>query len=118
MRDAPLVQREAVEQVGHRSRVGVGCQDGTAFAQNNRSGSPTRVPRDNKNAHVAYMREADRDDPERESFNDGDYAVHINVTDQNIVSGENAHPVMTLRMRYNRWKARGDRGRTQKPTGH
>ncbi len=64
------------------------------------------VPCDSKNAHVAYMLAADRDDPEGESFNDGDYAVYINVTDQNIVAGENANPVMTLRMRYDRWKAR------------
>ena len=65
------------------------------------------VPCDSKNAHVAYMLAADRDDPEGESFNDGDYAVYINVTDQNIVAGENANPVMTLRIRYDRWKARG-----------
>ena len=65
------------------------------------------VPCDSKNAHVAYMLAADCDDPEGESFNDGDYAVYINVTDQNIVAGENANPVMTLRMRYDRWKARG-----------
>ena len=64
------------------------------------------VPCDSRNAHVAYMLAADRDDPEGESFNDGDYAVYINVTDQNIVAGENANPVMTLRMRYDRWKAR------------
>ena len=64
------------------------------------------VPCDSKNAHVAYMLAADRDDPEGESFNDGDYAVYINVTDQNIVAGENANPVMTLRIRYDRWKAR------------
>jgi len=75
------------------------------------------VPCDSKNAHVAYMLAADRDDPEGESFNNGDYAVYINVTDQNIVAGENANPVMTLRMRYDRWKARGDRGRTKKPAG-
>ena len=67
------------------------------------------VPCDSKNAHVAYMLAADRNDPEGESFNDGDYAVYINVTDQNIVAGENANPVMTLRMRYDRWKARGAR---------
>ena len=32
---------------------------------------------------------------------------HLNVTDQNIVSGENANPVITLRTRYDRWKAGG-----------
>ena len=65
------------------------------------------VPCDSKNAHVAYMLAADRDDPEGGSFNDGEYFLYLNVTDQNIVSGENANPVMTLRMRYDRWKAGG-----------
>ena len=65
------------------------------------------VPCDSKNAHVAYMLAADRSDPEGESFNDGEYFLYLNVTDQNIVSGENANPVMTLRMRYDRWKAGG-----------
>ncbi len=45
--------------------------------------------------------------PRRESFNDGDYFMYINVTDQNIVAGENANPVTTLRMRYDRRKAGG-----------
>ena len=76
------------------------------------------VPCESKNAHVAYMLAADRDDPEGESHNDGEYFLYLNVTDQNIVAGENANPVMTLRMRYDRWKAGGDRGRMQKPAGH
>ncbi len=67
------------------------------------------APCDSKNAHVAYMLAADRDDTERESFNDGDYFMYINVTDQNIVAGENANPIMALRTRYDRWKAGGDR---------
>ncbi len=65
------------------------------------------VPCDSRNAHVAYMLAADRDDAEGESFNDGEYFMYLNVTDDNITSGENANPVMTLRMRYDRWKARG-----------
>ncbi|MCZ6918219.1 MAG: DUF1028 domain-containing protein [Gemmatimonadetes bacterium] len=60
-----------------------------------------------KNAHVAYILAAKPDDPEGESFNDGEYSMYINVTDQDIVEGENANPVMTLRMRYDRWKAEG-----------
>ena len=39
------------------------------------------------------------DDPEGESFSDGDYFLYPNITDRNIVSGENANPVMTLRIR-------------------
>ena len=67
------------------------------------------VPCDSKNAHVAYILAADPDDAEGESFNDGDYSMYINVTDQDIVDGENANPVITLQMRYDRWKAEGGR---------
>ena len=68
------------------------------------------VPCDSRNAHVAYILAADRDDPEGESFNDGDYFMYLNVTDQNVGPGENANPVITLRMRYDRWKAEGGGG--------
>lgn len=64
------------------------------------------APCDGRNAHVAYLLAADPDDPEGESFNDGDYFMFIDVTDQNIESDENANPVITLRMRYDDWKAR------------
>ncbi len=60
---------------------------------------------DGRNAHVAYILAADRDDPEGESFNDGDYALFIDVTDQNIEPHENGNPVITLRIRYDAWKA-------------
>jgi len=63
------------------------------------------VPCDGKTSHVAYILVAEADDPEGESFNDGDYSLYIDVTDQNIEAGENANPVRTLRMRYDRWKA-------------
>lgn len=63
------------------------------------------APCDGRNAHVAYLLAADPDDPEGESFNDGDYALFIDVTDQNITPDENANPVITLRMRYDAWKA-------------
>jgi uncharacterized Ntn-hydrolase superfamily protein len=63
------------------------------------------APCDGRTAHVAYIVAADRDDPEGESFNDGDYGMFIDVTDQNIESHENGNPVMTLRMRYDSWKA-------------
>jgi len=58
------------------------------------------APCDGKNAHVAYILAADRSDPEGESFNDGDYAMYIDVTDENIQPSENGNPVITLRMRY------------------
>ncbi|MDH3224886.1 MAG: DUF1028 domain-containing protein, partial [Gemmatimonadota bacterium] len=63
------------------------------------------APCDGRTAHVAYILAADPDDPEGDSFNDGDYFLYLNVTDQNIGSSENGNPVRTLRMRYDRWKA-------------
>lgn len=63
------------------------------------------APCDGRNAHVAYLLAADPDDPEGDSFNDGDYSLFIDVTDQNIGPDENANPVITLRMRYEDWKA-------------
>ena len=65
------------------------------------------APCDGKTSHVAYILVADPDDPEGESFNDGEYALYIDITDENIRPGENANPVRTLRMRYDRWKAGG-----------
>ena len=63
------------------------------------------VPCDGKTSHVAYILVANADDLEGESFNDGEYSLYIDVTDENIQEGENANPVRTLRMRYDRWKA-------------
>jgi uncharacterized Ntn-hydrolase superfamily protein len=63
------------------------------------------APCDGRNAHVAYILAADRNDPEGESFNDGRYAMFIDVTDENIRPTENGNPVITLRMRYNAWQA-------------
>ncbi len=64
------------------------------------------APCETKTAHVAYILAADPDDPEGESFNDGDYFLYLNVTDNNILPEENANPVVTLRMRHDAWKAR------------
>lgn len=58
-----------------------------------------------RNAHVAYILAADPDDPVGQSFNDGDYALYISVTDQDIQPHEDANPVITLRQRYGAWKA-------------
>jgi len=63
------------------------------------------APCDGRNAHVAYLLAAERTDREGESFNDGDYYLYLDVTDQNIQPDENANPVITLRMRYDAWKA-------------
>jgi len=65
------------------------------------------VPCDGKTSHVAYILVANPDDTEGESFNDGEYSLFIDVHDENIQAGENANPVRTLRMRYDRWKGGG-----------
>ena len=53
---------------------------------------------------MACILAADRGNPEGESFNDGDYHMYIDVTDENIESHENGNPVITLRMRYDAWR--------------
>lgn len=62
------------------------------------------APCDGRNAHVAYILAADPDDAEGESFNDGDYFLFLDVTDENIEPHENGNPVITLRMRYDEWR--------------
>ena len=62
------------------------------------------APCDGKTAHVAYILRADKDDKSGESYNDGQYAMYISVTNDDITPAENANPVMTLRMRYDAWK--------------
>ena len=63
------------------------------------------APCDGKTAHVAYILRADADDQSGQSYNDGDYAMYISVTELDITPDENANPVKTLRMRYETWKA-------------
>jgi uncharacterized Ntn-hydrolase superfamily protein len=63
------------------------------------------APCDAKTAHVAYILAADPDDASGDSFNNGDYALYISVTDQDITPQENANPVKTLRVRYDAWRA-------------
>lgn len=66
----------------------------------------TVAPCTHRTSFVAYLLQAERTDPEGESFNDGEWSVYLNVTDDNIRPDENANPVTTLRMRYDAWKAR------------
>jgi uncharacterized Ntn-hydrolase superfamily protein len=67
-------------------------------------GPKINAPCTSKTAHVAYILKADKTDTNGESFSDGQYAMYISVTDQNIQPDEDANPVKTLRMRYERWK--------------
>ncbi len=66
---------------------------------------PEGVPCTGRTSHVAYLLVAEPDDPPGESFNDGEWSLFIDVTDENIVEGEDANPVVTLRQRYDRWRA-------------
>jgi uncharacterized Ntn-hydrolase superfamily protein len=64
------------------------------------------APCASRHADVAYIMAADEDDQvySDQGFNDGDY-FYISVTDENTRPDENANPVVTLRMRYDAWKA-------------
>ena len=59
-----------------------------------------------KTAHVAYILKAEKTDTNGESFNDGKYSLYISVTNEDITPQEDANPVKTLRLRYDRWKGR------------
>ena len=59
-----------------------------------------------KTSHVAYLLVADSSDPSGDSYNNGEYALYLDVTDQNIEDGEDPNPVRTLAARYAEWKRR------------
>ena len=69
-------------------------------------GSDPSIPCDAKTAHVAYILMAEPTDPNGDSYNDGDYAMYVTVSQpspdhpQGIREGEDLNPVKTLRMRY------------------
>ena len=67
-------------------------------------GPKLEAPCTAKTAHVAYLLRADATDRNGESYNDGQYSLYLSVTDLDIKPDENANPVRTLRMRYDRWK--------------
>ena len=57
-----------------------------------------------RTAHVAYMLRADQSDNNRTSYNDGHYAMYLDVSTDHLKPNESANPVKTLRMRYDEWK--------------
>jgi uncharacterized Ntn-hydrolase superfamily protein len=59
-----------------------------------------------KTAHVAYILQAAKTDLPGESYNDGKYEMYLSVSNTDITPQEDANPVKTLRMRYDRWKKR------------
>lgn len=67
------------------------------------------APCTSKTSHVAYILKALKSDTPGESYNDGAYSLYISVTDADITPQEDANPVKTLRMRYDRWKQQGGR---------
>lgn len=69
-------------------------------------GPKVNAPCTAKTAHVAYLLEAARGDTNGESYSDGKYALYVSVTDQDIKPDEDANPVKTLRMRYQRATSR------------
>ncbi len=62
------------------------------------------APCQTKTAHVAYLLRAEKNDSNKVSFNDGEYAMLLSVTNTDIKPAENANPVKTLRLRYEAWK--------------
>lgn len=73
------------------------------------------APCEARTSFVAYLLAADPGDPEGESFNDGQYALFLDVTDRNIRPDEDANPVVTLRMRYDRWRGQQGAGPRDRP---
>jgi uncharacterized Ntn-hydrolase superfamily protein len=65
------------------------------------------APCSTKTAHVAYILKAEKGDTNGESFNDGKYSMYISVTDRDITPEEDANPVKTLRMRYDKARKPG-----------
>ena len=59
---------------------------------------------ESKTSHVAYILRADPADKNGAAFNDGQYAMYVAVTNDDILPTENANPVKTLRLRYDAWK--------------
>lgn len=59
---------------------------------------------ESKTSHVAYILRADPTDKNGAAFNDGQYAMYVAVTNDDILPTESANPVRTLRLRYDAWK--------------
>ena len=88
--DRVMAAMEAADAAGGDSRCS--CE----------RGPKVNAPCTTKTAHVAYILEAARTDTNGESYNDGKYSLYISVTDQDIKPDEDANPVKTLRMRYDK----------------
>jgi len=66
--------------------------------------TPTaKAPCEGKSSHVAYILMAEKGDAS-DSYNTGQYALYLSVTQGNVRPDENANPVKTLRLRYDAWR--------------
>ena len=92
--DRVMAAMEAADRAGGDARCS--CEDESA----------PDAPCEFRTSDVAYIMAADADDEAdtEAGFNDGDY-LYISVTDENTRPDENANPVVTLRMRYDAWRA-------------
>jgi hypothetical protein len=61
-----------------------------------------------RHAQVAYLLAVDPGDRPATSIGAGRYRLYIDVNDENTRPDEDANPVVTLRLRYDAWKAGGD----------
>jgi uncharacterized Ntn-hydrolase superfamily protein len=62
----------------------------------------TPAPCVTKTAHIAYILLAEKTDTNKTSYSDGDYKMFISVSEADITADENANPVKTLRLRYDK----------------
>jgi uncharacterized Ntn-hydrolase superfamily protein len=92
--DRVMAAMEGADRAGGDARCS--CEDESA----------PDAPCEFRTSDVAYIMAADADDEAdtEAGFNDGDY-FYISVTDENTRPDENANPVVTLRMRYDAWRA-------------
>lgn len=58
-----------------------------------------------RTSHVAYLLVAEPEDRAGPGHSEGDWSLFIDVTDENLEPHENANPVVTLRQRYDAWRA-------------
>ncbi len=76
-------------------------------------GSEPPIPCDAKTAHVAFIVAADPNDTNGDSYNNGEYALYIPVSQPSAdrefgtKAGEDLNPVKTLQMGYEAWKRAG-----------
>ena len=70
----------------------------------------TEMGCDHRSAHVAYIAAAKPEDAPGEGLeghSNGDYALWIDVDDENTTAAESPNPVTTLQMRFEAWKQGG-----------